>query len=65
MSIVAYLQNKDSKMIYKALNNKVLFLWLRSKKEWVKSATQYQDLFIGDYLECFDLIPDHKIEEYL
>ena len=52
-------------MIYKALNNKVLFVWLRSKKEWVKSATQYQDLFIGDYLEGFDLIHDHKIEEYL
>mgnify|MGYP003467181545 CR=1 FL=1 len=63
--IIAYLQNTSTGKIYKAVNNKILLLWLSSRKEWVRCTTTYEDLFIGDYMNSFELINDSQIGEYL
>lgn len=62
---IQYLQNISTGKIYKAVNNKILLLWLSNRKEWVRCATTYEDLFVGDYIENFELINDSQIGEYL
>lgn len=61
--VVQYLFNRRNKMLYKAVNNKVILMWFRSRGDWGVCATTYQDLFCGDYIENFDAISERQADE--
>ena len=62
--VVQYLVNRNNDQLYKAVNNKILLMWYRSRKDWGKCTTTYQDLYIGNYIDNFDLIDERSVNRY-
>lgn len=63
--IIQHLVNKNTGMLYKAVNNSVLLMYYRSTKQWARACTSYSDLFVGEYLNNnFTLLNESQAEEY-
>lgn len=59
--IVAYLKNRNNGMLYKAVDNRLLLMWSPVANKFIRCCTKYEDLFVGDYMNNFDLIKDSEI----
>lgn len=61
---IQYLVNRNNEKLYKAVDNKKLFMWYESLKDWGECCTLYSDLFNGDYLDNFEFVDEDKLWKY-